>query len=409
MLEECDVLIAGGGLVGSALAVALAQLPVTTVLIESRDPGILEQPSFDARVTALANGSQRILAGLGIWDAVQTQAQAITDIHISEQGQLGAARIAARDEGVAALGFTIENRVLGEALWSTLAGVPRFQAIAPAALTGFDVGADSLCAHIERDGSLHRLRAKVLIAADGANSVVRSVLEIPATRDDYEQSALVFNCEIERKLAGLAFERFTPNGPLAILPLPRGRAGIVWTMIPALAERMLAYSDSALRAALDHAIGGRLGEIRRVGQRALHPLHRVRSARVVATRTVLVGNAAVNLHPVAGQGFNLALRDVAALAELIADALTAGESDFGRDEMLERYASWRRRDHAAVARFTHGLVRLFGLRVPGLGILRGAGLAAFDIVPGAKSALARHTMGRAGRLPRLACGRLLLE
>lgn len=407
--DSCDVLIAGGGLVGSALAVALAQLPIKTLLVEPRNPATLEQPSFDARVTALGNGSQRILAGLGIWDAIEDAAEAITDIHVSEQGRFGAVRISARREGVAALGYTIENRVLGAALWRELARAPGFRSVAPAALTAIEVTGGALAAEIERAGVAQRVQARLLIAADGVESVARKVLAIPAARDDYGQAALVVNCEVERALDGLALERFTPDGPLAILPLPQGRAGIVWTMGAARAEGVMASSDDALREALDRAAGGRLGEIQRLGRRALYPLHRVRSSRVVAARTALVGNAAVNLHPVAGQGFNLALRDVAALAELIADSLAAGEADIGRADLLGRYARWRRRDQTAVALFTHGLIRLFGLRAPGLGTLRGAGLAAFDVIPGAKSALARLAMGRGGRLPRLACGRSLLE
>lgn len=406
---HCDALIVGGGLVGSALAVALAQLPISTILIESRDPGRLEQPSFDARVTALANGSQRILAGLGLWETIRGQVQPITEIQISEQGQFGAARIVARREGVAALGYTLENRVLGAALWQALAHAPRSTVIAPAALIGFEVSGDSLSVLIERAGRQQTVHTRLLIAADGANSIVRSALAIPAESDDYGQSALVFNCEIERPLAGRAFERFTPEGPLAILPLPGGRAGVVWTMRHNAIEHLHLQSDAALRSALDRAAGGRLGQIRKIGRRVVHPLQRVRSARVVAERTALVGNAAVSLHPVAGQGFNLALRDLAALAELIADALTSGDGDIGGADVLARYADWRRRDQSVVAGFTHGLIRLFGLKVPGLGILRGVGLAAFDVLPGAKSMLARHTMGRAGRLPRLACGRSLLE
>jgi 2-octaprenyl-6-methoxyphenol hydroxylase len=406
---QCDALIVGGGLVGSAMAVALAQLPVSTVLIESRDPSKLEQPSFDARVTALANGSQRILAGLGIWESIRAEVEPITDIHISEQGRLGAARISARCEGVAALGYTVENRVLGAGLWQALAGAARFTVIAPAALHGLDIHADSLCVRIERADREQTLRTRLLIAADGANSIVRSALGIHVERDDYGQSALVFNCEVERPLGGLAFERFTPHGPVAILPLPGGHAGIVWTMTHDAIERMRELPDEALRAALERAAGGRLGEVRKIGRRVVHPLQRVRSARVVAERTALIGNAAVSLHPVAGQGFNLALRDLAALAELIADTLTTEDRDIGRPDVLARYADWRRRDQSIVAGFTHALIRLFALELPGLGVLRGAGLAAFDVVPGAKSMLARHTMGRAGRLPRLACGRSLVE
>ncbi|HEX6997417.1 MAG TPA: 2-octaprenyl-6-methoxyphenyl hydroxylase [Gammaproteobacteria bacterium] len=403
---DCDVLIVGGGLVGSALAAALGRLPVSVVLVEARDPAALEQPSFDARVTALANGSQRILAGLGLWPALAAEAEPIELIHISERGRLGAARISAAEERVPALGYVVENRVIGAALWDALRAAPRFTWLAPARVTALGTHADGVVAAVARDGETVEVRAKLAVAADGARSAVREALGVAVAEHDYRQRALILNCVTEVAPARRAFERFTPDGPLAFLPLTGGRSGVIWTVPPHEAEALLALPPDAFRDRLQDAFGQRLGRIVRVGERAVHPLARVTAERPRVPRAVLIGNAAVTLHPVAGQGFNLALRDVAALADLLRDeALRRGaHADPGHAALLDRYYAWRSADRVKVTRFTHGLVRLFTARTPGLGLLRGLGLVAFDLAPGAKAALARHTMGRAGRLPRLARG-----
>ncbi len=354
----------------------------------------------------MANGSQKILDALGLWSSIEAEAEPIREIQVSDRGNFGAAVISAAEEGVDALGYTVENRVLGEAFWAPLRGSPRFRQLAPADLSGFSLEQDSVTASIDCDKGTERVRAKLLIAADGSQSQVREALGISATLDDYGQAAIILNCTTERRLSGLALERFTKDGPVAVLPLTRGRAAIVWTMPAERADAVLARTDAEVAADLEALIGNRVGSITRLGARASHRLVRIRSDSLVHERIVLIGNAAVSLHPVAGQGFNLALRDVATLVDLMADELveTSGARDVGRAELLASYAAWRSGDQRMVAGFTHGLIRLFGLPVPGLGALRGAGLLAFDLVPGAKRFLARHTMGRAGRLPRLARG-----
>lgn len=409
--NQCDVIIVGGGLVGSALAVALRQLNLSTLIVESHDTSELEQPSFDARVTALANGSRRILDGLGLWAPIAAHAEAITNIHISERGQFGTAQIQASDEGVDALGFTIENRLLGQALWADLNNSPDTHIAAPANFTAMNHVSDGIDATVATKTQEIRVRAKLVVAADGARSSVRRLLGLADSLDDYEQFAVIFNCEPERALNGLAYERFTPDGPIAVLPLEGQRASVVWTIPEQQLEAALAASDGDIRAMLADTFGSRLGPIGRLGRRYSHRLSRVRAKQIVATRVALLGSAAVNLHPVAGQGFNLALRDVAALAETLADELRVNGSnaDIGDRSLLDRYAQWRRQDHRAIAGLTHGLVRLFGLSLPGLPPLRGLGLAAFDVLPGAKALFANRTMGRTARMPRLAIGRQLIE
>ena len=402
---RCDVVIVGGGLVGSTLAHALAQLPIRTVLVEERDPDRLEQPSFDDRATALANASQRILQGLGLWPELAAAAEPIESIHVSERGRFGASRIRAAEEGVAALGYTLENRVLGRALWARLAAHDALVCLAPARLDALTVDASGVDAMIESGDRRLAVRAKLIVAADGVGSPVRKALGIGAQEDAYPHRAVIVNCQTEAAHAGRAFERFTPTGPLAFLPLRDSRVAVVWTLDPAQAGRIADLADEAFRAELQSAFGYRLGRIERVGSRVGYALRRVRSAVVTARRAVLVGSAALNLHPVAGQGFNLALRDVAALAELLSDAHRGQDAaDAGAAGLLQRYRAWRLADQRRVARFTHGLVRLFGYDIGLLAVTRGLGLMAFDVLPGAKGRLARHTMGLTGRLPRLARG-----
>jgi 2-octaprenyl-6-methoxyphenol hydroxylase len=409
--RSCDVLIAGGGAVGSALACALAELPLDVVLVEARTPTLLAQPSFDARVTALANGSQQILAGLDLWSELKGYTEAIRSIHISERGRFGAARIDAGEENVPALGYTVENQSLGRVLWQRLERAQRLTVLAPAQVVALAHERDSAFVTVEHGGNPASVRAKLVVAADGARSAVRAALGVETAEHDYGQRAVAFNCSTEAPLDGRAFERFTQRGPIALLPLTGGRSAVIWTLPAGDAERIAALPVDAFRAELQAAFGQRLGRFTRIGERHLYTLARVASGAIHGERAVLIGDAALRLHPVAGQGFNLALRDVATLAEVVADATAppGAAADVGASELLERYAAWRTADRQRVSSFTHGLIQLFGESVPGLGVGRGLGLMTFDLLPGAKALLARHTMGKAGRLPRLARGLRLVQ
>jgi 2-octaprenyl-6-methoxyphenol hydroxylase len=416
--RDCDVLIAGGGAVGSALACALGELPLDVVLVEAQQTELLAQPSFDARVTALANGSQQILSGLALWRDLAGYVESIRSIHISERGRFGAARIDAREEHVPALGYTVENQTLGRVLWERLARSRRLTVLTPAKVVALKHEPDYVEVAVERGGAAEAVRAKLVVAADGVRSAVRAALGVATSEDDYEQCAVVFNCSTEAPLDGRAFERFSDRGPIALLPLTGGRGAVIWTLPEGDAEGVAALPPDAFRAELQRAFGQRLGKFTRIGERHLYPLARVASEAIHGPRAVLIGDAALRLHPVAGQGFNLALRDIATLAEVLADSATARDggsaenagsifrpkTDVGAAELLERYATWRAADRRRVSSFTHGLIQLFGESAPGIGLGRGLGLMAFDLLPGAKALLARQTMGKAGRLPRLARG-----
>jgi 2-octaprenyl-6-methoxyphenol hydroxylase len=402
--REFDVAIAGGGLVGASLALALAPLGLRVALVEAVAPGSVEHPSFDERTTALANGTVRIFRSLDVWRHMQREATAIRRIHVSEQGRFGVARIDAAEQGLDALGYVLPNRVIGAALWEGLRRVSGVETFAPAKVTATGLVGDRRTLGIERDGETLEIEARLVVAADGARSVIREQSGVAAEHWEYGQTAIIATLTTQRFHDHVAYERFTPDGPIAVLPLADGRCGIVWTRRPEEAVRTLALSDDEFLVELQSAFGYRLGRLLRIGTRYSYPLALSRSKRHVAPRLAIVGNAAQSLHPIAGQGFNLGLRDAASLAEVIADAMAAGVTDVGDEATLRAYASWRDEDRQRIVAFTDGLVRLFGSPLGPLRGLRSMGLLAFDAFPPAKAAMARLSVGAAGRIPRLARG-----
>jgi 2-octaprenyl-6-methoxyphenol hydroxylase len=399
--HEIDVAIIGGGMVGASLAAALIGTGVRVLLIESVAFDSGAQPSFDARTTALGNTSRRIFESLGIWAAIAREAAAIRSIHISDAGRFGFARLEAQEQGVEAFGYVVANRALGAALWKRLREASELTLRVPARLTHLKIdapGAELTVA--DAAGAPEVFSARLVVAADGAHSQVRVAAGIAAEVEDYAQVALVANVATDEPHAGRAFERFTPAGPLAVLPLYDGARAVIWACTPERAQRLLALDETGYLKELQAAFGWRAGRFTTAGRRASYPLRLTRAAAPIAARAVLIGNAAQALHPVAGQGFNLGLRDAAMLAEVIAD--TSG--DVGAPERLQRFAAWRARDRRGVVRFTDGLVKLFGDTRPGAGLLRNLGLLAFDLTPPAKSALARVSAGFGGPTPRLARG-----
>ena len=400
-----DVAIVGGGMVGASLALALAELPLQVVLVEAVRADDALQPSFDARTTALSNGSRRTLEALGIWGEIAPAATPIHSIHVSERGRFGSAVIDAAEQGIPALGFVVENRVIGAAIGRRLSAAAGIRTLAPARVTAVSPGSE--CVALELDSPLEprTLRARLVVAADGAESLIRREAGVGAQRLEYGQVALITTLAPQRQHANVAYERFTPDGPIALLPIGGGRVGVVWSLAPDAAARALTLEPGRFLADLQRAFGWRLGTLTGLGPRHCYPLALTRADSQSAARIAIMGNAAQGLHPVAGQGFNLGLRDAATLAEVIADA---GGTDPGSEAVLLRYVEWRHADRRSLIAFTDGLVRLFGTPFAPVRTARGLGLVLFDLCPPAKSAMSRLSLGFASRLPRLARGLALV-
>lgn len=399
-MVEVDVAIVGGGMVGASLAAGLLDTGVRLLLIEAVPFGAGSQPSFDERTTALGNTSRRIFEGLGVWEQMAAEAAAIRAIHVSEAGRFGAAHLSAAQQGIAAFGYVVPNRRIGAALWGRLQGAAGLQLRVPAQVEDVAIDEAQVRFSVVSAGRREPVTARLVVAADGAHSQIRSAAGIEAGVEDYEQVAVVANVGCDAPHEGVAHERFTEAGPIAMLPLYDGTRAVIWACRREDAPAVLGLDDVSWLRELQARFGWRAGRFTRAGRRASYPLRLTRAAAPVANRTVLIGNAAQALHPIAGQGFNLGLRDAAMLAEVIAN--TSG--DAGERALLERFAAWRARDRSGVVRFTDGLVRLFGDERPGVGLLRNLGLVLFDLAPPAKSALARVSLGFGGPTPRLARG-----
>jgi 2-octaprenyl-6-methoxyphenol hydroxylase len=417
--DEFDVVIAGGGLVGGSLAIALAQIQAQInaeshahnggriALIEAVPPESDAQPSFDDRTIALSRGSYRILDQLGIWSHIKDSVWPIQQIHISQQQRFGTSLIDSAEQGVAELGYVIKSRALGESLWAQIRALESVEIFCPTSVTTTKLEDGRRRVELQGANGAQSITTKLLVVADGARSRVRTALGISAEDRDYEQVAVVAKVQIDPEHAGhVAYERFTSEGPLAMLPGPDGQYTVVLARNAETVQSVMDMSDEKLLALLQSLFGFRLGRLRRLGKRQAYPLHLVTAGEITAERAVVIGNAANGLHPVAAQGFNLGLRDVASLAEIIADGFHSDGKDFdsGGNETLHAYKDWRQSDQRRVVKFTDGLIRLFGVQGGAAAAARGLSLAAFDVLPGAKKELARQTMGLAGKMSRLARG-----
>jgi 2-octaprenyl-6-methoxyphenol hydroxylase len=411
--QHFDIAIVGGGLVGASLAVALRGLPLRIALIEAHAPDSSSQPSFDERTTALGNASRRVFEALGLWQALAPEAAPITAIHVSDAGRFGFARLSAAELDLPALGYVVPNRVLGRELWRALAAAPAVTPFMPASLQAMTVAGDAATLELARASGPVSISANLVVAADGAQSLVRKVAGLSATVDDYDQVAVVASLRSDRANDGVAYERFTAAGPMALLPLRvAGSAAwrtLVWAARPQDAERLLLLPPEQFMREWQEAFGWRAGRALQLGARGRYPLSLSRAAGSVAPRIVLLGNAAQSLHPVAGQGFNLGLRDAAELAELLQVATASGEVDVGAEGLLSAYAAGRARDRDGVIGFTDTLVRVFSSEHRLAAAARDAGLLLFDLLPPAKRALSQVSLGFGVRTGRLARGLPLLR
>jgi len=403
-----DVLIAGGGPVGASLAVALGRAGVSAAVIDAArrplEPAALEHPSYDERPIALALGSRHILEGLGAWPALAPVATPIRRIHVSDRGRFGFTRLDAGEQGVEAFGYVTDARALGRALDGAIPSAGAIEWLAPARIDAAGVETREVRLRIAPDGGGSRvLGGRLLVVADGGRSALRALLGIGARERDYGQCALTASVRPERDHRFTAYERFTEEGPLAVLPMDGGRCGVVWTLAPEDARRLARCDERIFLSALADRFGRRLGAFAEPGPRRAYPLALIEARERVRPRVAIIGNAAHTLHPIAGQGLNLGFRDAAALAEVVVDALRGGR-DPGSLAVLREYERWRAGDQRRIARLTDGLVWLFSNRFPPLVLGRDLGLLIMDVVPALKRAFAARAMGRAGRQARLARG-----
>jgi 2-octaprenyl-6-methoxyphenol hydroxylase len=395
-----DLAIIGGGPTGLALAAALGGAGFSVLVVERQPLARLTAPGFDGRVTAIARGSQLLLDAIGVWPALAPLAEPILDIVVGETGSPATVHYDHRDVGREPLGWIAENRHIREALLARLAELPEVELAAPASVARLE--RDGPAAKVElADGRL--FRAPLVAVAEGKESPTRTLAGIGAQRWQYGQTGIVCTLRHERPHLGCAVERFFPDGPLARLPMQGRRVSIVWALADSLANAVVRLDDREFLGELAERLGDELGELSLEGPRFHYPLSLVWADRYTAGRLVLVGDAARGIHPIAGQGWNLALRDVAAVAELVVDRLRLG-LDPGDATTLERYAAWRRFDSLVLVAVTDGINRLFANDLFPLSLARNAGLALVERLPPAKRFFMRHAMGLIGDLPRLMRG-----
>jgi len=408
MTHDADVLIVGGGLNGPALALSLATAGISSAVIDALPEDTRESDTFDGRSYALALASVRMLSALGLWEGLEDHAQPILEIKASD-GRPGEGPApfflhfdhAEIEEGP--MGHMIEDRYLRRALLGAMDANPQITHMPGSMVTAQEVdttGARLMLA----DG--RTLSGQIIVGADGRRSGTAERAGIKRTGWDYGQTALV--CAIGHELPhnGIAHQFFMPAGPLAILPLPGNRCSIVWSETHARAAEIQALDDEAYLDVLRPRFGDFLGQIHLAGKRFTYPLNLTIANAFVAERLALIGDAAHGVHPIAGQGLNLGLRDVGALAEVLADAKRRGE-DFARLDVLERYQSWRRFDTAAMAVATDAFNKLFSNDNPILRVARDIGMGAVQSMPGLRRRFIREAAGLTGDVPRLLQGRPL--
>lgn len=390
-----NVLVVGGGLVGASLAIALDAAGIATTLVEAALPRTGMQPSYDERNLALARASVNGLAAIGVWQYAAHAATPIQQIRVSRAGDFGTTRIDAAKHGVTALGWTLPARELGAALLKRLDACQHLERFAPATLTALEPLADGWRANLRCADVGRSVDATLVVGADGTGSFVRDAVGIAVERHDYRQTLFVCTMTPERDHGGRAFERFSDEGPVALLPLAEQRCGLVLTAANADAEQVHAMDDSAFVALAQRRFGWRLGQLTRPGKRFPYAVQRVVASSLIARRAVVVGNAAQTIHPIGAQGFNLGLRDALTLAEMIAQV-----PDPGAPELLRSYAARREPDRDGTMAMSHGLIQLACLQQPLLAPLRSLGLLALDRVWPLQQALATRGMGFRGVPPR---------
>ncbi|WP_109440642.1 2-octaprenyl-6-methoxyphenyl hydroxylase [Acinetobacter haemolyticus] len=397
-----QVIIVGGGMVGLSLALMLAKSNIAVKLLEAvKYPNYDDEnlapyhSSFDARNTALSRRSVQIYQKLDLWDALQQHATPILQVHITEQGSFGKARLVAEQEKVESFGQVIENAWLGRVLLTQVRQQPLIELIDGVQVTSLTQDADQVQIEAMRNGEyIHSLKSKLVIAADGRDSFCRQAIGVGVDEHDYDQVAIVTTVQTSKPHQQVGFERFSALGPLALLPLPgEYRRSVVWPVKKGTeAEWLGEENDQHFLDALQETYGDRAGKFEKTGKRFSYPLSQVLAHKQAVGRVVLMGNAAHTIHPVAGQGFNLCLRDADVLVRFLMEQL-AKSDDIGNPDNLLAYEQARLKDQQRVIKFCDSVVRGFSNQNPILKLLRNTGLVAFDVIPGIKPLVANYAMG----------------
>lgn len=406
-MTRYDAVIVGGGMVGASLATCLQArfeaVPLNILIIESfalgdSAPAINYQPSFDARATALSYGSRQIYETMGLWQHIAEHVTAINTIHVSDRGRFGSVYMDSTTEGLPALGYVADNKWLGSVLLNALHADTAITFACPATVVDASVDATGAQVRYRCGDATMTVAAELLVIADGAQSAMRTRLGIAAQQTDYRHAAIVCNVQTQKPHQHAAFERFTDHGPLAFLPLGESTdsalSSLVWTRSPEDAERLLQASEAEFNFELQRAFGYRLGRIERCGERFSYPLSLIEAQEQARPHLIVMGNAAHSLHPVAGQGYNLALRAVLKLVEHLQAARLAGKS-LGDSEVLNAYLSAQRSDQRNTVAFSHLAATLFVNDGFAIGLGRDLGLLGLDLLPPLKSKLVQQAAGLA--------------
>ena len=401
MSRICDIAIVGGGLAGASLAIALSPLGYDIKVIEAVAFKASEQPSYDDRTLAMSHSSCRILSATGLWDKLEDDATAIRKIFVSELDRPGRMVLDAAELDLSEFGHVVEARRFGAIVTAQLVQTENIEIISPARVVGIDPGEQKATLQLESDHGSEALEARLVVAADGANSFIRTYLNIPTESRDYQQTAVICNITPEQAHGGRAYECLTQTGPFAVLPHTGMRCGLVWSVASDEAQGLLDLDDATFLSRANDRFGDHLGAFLKAGKRTAYPLKLVRAKEDVRERVVVLGNAAHAIHPVGAQGFNLALRDVAVLAEILADD---ADSDPGQSVLLNQYSHWRKQDQRETIATSDGITRLFAHPSMLAAGLRTSGLIAHALLPSLRRKSAIHAMGYRGRVPRLALG-----
>jgi len=405
MTQKFDVVIVGAGMVGASLSLLLQRAidqGLKVALIDEHEIKAqgAQQPSFDDRTTALSLGTKRILDQLGIWHLAASQACAIEHIQVSQQGQFGRVRLHAQDERVDALGYVVPNRAIGHMLSTGLLQQAQLTRFTPASVSGYVMTEKGACLTLEYQGETLNIDGALLVLADGVTSKGCEQLGIAQAKYDYQQKAVVCNISLDRQHEQWAYERFTLGGPLALLPIQGNRFALVWCLPTEEAEATLALSEGAFNAKLQNIIGYDKGRIIKSGERVCYPLVLSQAKEQVRSHLVVLGNAAHGLHPVAGQGFNLALRDTKVLAKNIEQTyLQLGRDQLGQVGHLLEYQTAQQQDQSLTIGMSHYLPTAFTQKGTTWSFLRALGLSAMDVTPLAKTLFTRQAMGLVGQGP----------